>query len=76
MIGAVGDVRVPLTPVGQVYVNGALWRASLADDVADDEADRVRERGARVQVEAVEGLTLRVRPQAEVVAGTEEGARS
>ncbi|MET0751278.1 MAG: nodulation protein NfeD [Solirubrobacterales bacterium] len=76
MIGAVGDVRVPLTPVGQVYVNGALWRASLAEEVADDEADRVRERGARVQVEAVEGLTLRVRPQAEVVAGTEEGARS
>ena len=27
LVGAVGDVRVPLTPVGQVFVDGALWRA-------------------------------------------------
>ena len=32
MVGAVGDVRAPLDPVGQVFVEGALWRASLADD--------------------------------------------
>ena len=76
LIGATGDVRVPLNPVGQVYVGGALWRARLSDDASPDEAERVLERVARVRVEAVEGLTLRVRPQAEVVAGTEEGARA
>jgi membrane-bound serine protease (ClpP class) len=76
LIGASGDIREPLTPVGQIYVDGALWRASLADDAAADDAERVRERGARVRVEAVEGLTLRVRPLAEVVSDTEEGARS
>jgi membrane-bound serine protease (ClpP class) len=62
MIGATGDVRVPLDPVGQAFVGGALWRATLADDAADGDADQVRNRGARVRVESVEGLTLRVRP--------------
>ena len=65
-----------LGQIGQIYVDGALWRASLTDDAAADDAERVRERGARVRVEAVEGLTLRVRPLAEVVSDTEEGARS
>ncbi len=73
LVGSSGDVRVPLTPVGQIYVEGALWRAKLSDDAADVDADLVRERGARVRVEAVEGLTLRVRPLAEVEA-TEQGA--
>ena len=76
LVGMTGSIRVPLTPAGQVYVDGALWRATLADDAPAEEADRVRERGVRVAVEAVEGLTLRVRPLAEVPAGTEEGARS
>ena len=43
------------------------------------EAERVRDRGARVRVEAVEGLTLRVRPfeeSSEVVATSEEGVRT
>ena len=35
-----GDVRVPLDPVGQVFVDGALWRAKLADERSDAEADR------------------------------------
>ncbi len=76
MVGKTGEVRVPLTPVGQIYVDGALWRATLADDAAPEDAERVHERGGRVAVEAVEGLTLRVRPLAEVVADTEEGVRS
>ena len=38
------------------------------------DAERVRERGARVRVEAVEGLTLRVRPQSELIAEREQGA--
>jgi membrane-bound serine protease (ClpP class) len=76
LVGVIGDVRVPFTPVGQVWVDGALWRATLADGAEPEEADRVRERGVRVAVEAVEGLTLRVRPLAEDVADTEEGVRS
>ena len=76
LIGAEGDVRVPLSPLGQVFVHGALWRATLADDVAEAEAERLRERGARVRVEAVEGLTLRVRPVAEAENTPAEGASS
>ncbi len=62
LIGAEGDVRQPLDPIGQIFVQGALWRASLADGVPPEDADGVRESGARVRVESVEGLTLRVRP--------------
>jgi len=62
MIGATGDVRVPLDPVGQAFVGGALWRATLAEGARDGDAERVRKRGARVRVESIEGLTLRVRP--------------
>jgi membrane-bound serine protease (ClpP class) len=79
LVGDTGDVRVPLTPVGQVWVDGALWRASLAEPEEADDAERVKERGARVRVEAVEGLTLRVRPleeSSEVVSADEEGVRS
>lgn len=56
MVGAVGDVRQPLRPVGQVFVEGALWRAEPVDGAAHVSA------GARVRVESVDGLTLRVRP--------------
>jgi membrane-bound serine protease (ClpP class) len=81
MVGWIGDVRVPLDPVGQIFVGGALWRARLADDAGPEDAERVRGRGDRVRVEAVEGLTLRVRPaltQQAVVgtAATEQGERS
>jgi membrane-bound serine protease (ClpP class) len=58
MIGAVGDVRVPLDPVGQVFVHGALWRATAGDGATEAQ----RRRGARVRVESVEGLTLTVSP--------------
>jgi membrane-bound serine protease (ClpP class) len=62
LVGAIGEVRHPLAPTGQVFVAGALWRAAPADGVSGADARRVRERGATVRVEAVEGLTLRVRP--------------
>jgi membrane-bound serine protease (ClpP class) len=64
LIGAEGDVRQPLDPVGQVFVDGALWRATVADGVGDGDGERLRQRGVRVRVESVEGLTLRVRPLA------------
>ncbi|MDP8968392.1 MAG: nodulation protein NfeD, partial [Actinomycetota bacterium] len=53
LIGAHGTVRVALDPVGQVYVDGALWRARADEPVA---------RGERVRVQAVDGLTLTVAP--------------
>jgi membrane-bound serine protease (ClpP class) len=52
LLGAVAVVRTPLDPEGQVFVDGALWRA-----VSD--AGRV-EQGERVRVVGVESLTLRV----------------
>ena len=60
MVGAVGEVRQPLDPVGpDLRRGGAVARA------ARDGAERGRptlERGSRVRVESVEGLTLHVRP--------------
>jgi membrane-bound serine protease (ClpP class) len=66
MIGATGEVRERLDPMGQVFVEGALWRAEL---MASDGDRRPLERGSRVRVESVDGLTLRVRP-----ADLEDGA--
>ena len=56
LIGAEGDVRVALDPVGQVFVKGALWRARPAD------GDEPLPVGARVRVREVDGLTLLVDP--------------
>jgi len=53
LIGQVGVARSPLTPEGEIFVQGELWRAVA------EEAE-VRE-GERVRVVAVENLTLRVR---------------
>jgi membrane-bound serine protease (ClpP class) len=55
LIGDVGTVRVPLDPLGQVFVEGALWRARVPD------GPRL-ETGERVRVESIDGLTLTVRP--------------
>jgi membrane-bound serine protease (ClpP class) len=56
LIGRPGVVRAELNPMGQVFVQGALWRARTADP-------RIRlAAGRRVSVEAVDGLTLTVRP--------------
>lgn len=65
LVGRVASVRVPLDPVGQVYVDGALWRARAAGPPAPV--------GARVVVEAVDGLTLLVRPPEEAEQPREEG---
>lgn len=56
LIGAIGEVRVPLAPVGQVFVEGALWRARV-----DDEASPLAV-GTPVRVREVDGLTLHVEP--------------
>jgi membrane-bound serine protease (ClpP class) len=57
MIGAVGEARSKIAPEGQVFMNGAIWGARLAGDGAPVHL------GDRVRVEAVDGLTLIVRPE-------------
>jgi membrane-bound serine protease (ClpP class) len=59
MIGSIGEVREPLDPVGQIFVQGALWRADVTGANGDG---RPLDRGVRVRVESVEGLTLHVSP--------------
>ena len=57
LVGRVGEVRAAPAPVGQVFLDGALWRARLR---AGDE-DAALQRGDPIVVERVDGLTLTVR---------------
>jgi membrane-bound serine protease (ClpP class) len=57
LVGASAEVRTSLDPEGQVWIEGALWRAQLAG-----EGGPLRP-GDRVTVEAVDGLTLTVRAE-------------
>jgi membrane-bound serine protease (ClpP class) len=56
LVGHPASVRVALDPAGQVYVQGALWRAR-------SETGEPIAAGETVTVTAVDGLTLTVRPQ-------------
>jgi membrane-bound serine protease (ClpP class) len=58
LCGRIGVVRAWDEPAGQVFVDGALWRARL--DWAPPEAEALHE-GDPVVVERVSGLTLCVR---------------
>jgi membrane-bound serine protease (ClpP class) len=66
LIGAPAEVRTPLDPTGQVWIEGALWRARLDGDWEPPRP------GDRVIVDAIDGLTLLVRPEPRPRA--EEGA--
>ena len=68
LVGAVAEVRSTLDPEGQVWIEGALWRARLGD------GDGPVRLGDRVIVDAVEGLTLVVSPRPP--AGRTEGGAS
>jgi membrane-bound serine protease (ClpP class) len=57
LVGANAEVRTPPDPEGQVALGGAIWRARRVG-----EGPPLRP-GDRVIVEAVEGLTLVVRPE-------------
>lgn len=56
LAGRTGDVRTPLRPGGQVFVDGGLWRAEL-----EDPGGRLST-GEQIEVVEVRGLTLVVRP--------------
>lgn len=59
LVGMDGEVREPLNPEGQIWLDGALWKAKVADGAP---AAAI---GNRVRVDAVDGLTL-------VVSATED----
>jgi membrane-bound serine protease (ClpP class) len=56
IVGAEGEARGAIDPQGQVWLQGTIWGARLADAAAPARP------GDRVTVEAVDGLTLVVRP--------------
>jgi len=58
MVGGEAEARSTIDPTGQVFMRGTLWSARLADGVSPAGP------GDRVTVEAVDGLTLVVRPVA------------
>lgn len=68
MVGATAEARTSIDPEGRVWLGGTLWGARLADG-----ATPIR-MGDRVRVEAVDGLTLVVRPEPQTAAHTSEGA--
>jgi len=56
MVGKEAEVREPLDPSGQVWVEGALWQARVGDGAP------ALGPGNRVLIESVDGLTLVVKP--------------
>jgi membrane-bound serine protease (ClpP class) len=69
LVDEVGEVREPLDPEGQIFVEGALWHARVADRGSTIDL------GTRVRVKSVDGLTLEVEPVAERdPASVEKGA--
>lgn len=63
IIGSIGEVRSPLSPIGSVVAGGEEWSARTVDG-------RSVERGAAVRIVKVEGLTLTVEPDASSSVGT------
>jgi membrane-bound ClpP family serine protease len=58
LIGHVGVVRMPLEPLGHVFVDGELWRARRSWAEEDEPPPAA---GESVVVDHVQGLTLSVR---------------
>jgi membrane-bound ClpP family serine protease len=62
LAGRMATVRTAPDPIGQVAIDGAIWRARMWD--LDEEGAPVAE-GSIVVVESIDGLTLTVRPAEE-----------
>ncbi|HVD85839.1 MAG TPA: NfeD family protein [Solirubrobacterales bacterium] len=69
IVGSSAEARSSIDPEGQVWLGGTIWSARLAAG-----AGPVR-LGDRVTVEAVDGLTLVVRPEPQTAVQSKEGAR-
>ena len=68
MIGSSAEARSSIDPEGKVWLGGTIWSARLA---AGSEPIGL---GDRVRVEAVDGLTLVVRPEPQTAVQPREGA--
>jgi membrane-bound serine protease (ClpP class) len=68
LVGGVAEARSALDPEGQVWAGGTIWSARLAGGQGPVRL------GDRVRIDAVEGLTLVVRPEPSPAGSTEEGA--
>jgi membrane-bound serine protease (ClpP class) len=68
MVGSTAEARSAIDPEGRVWLGGTIWSARLAPG---SEPIRL---GDRVRVEAVDGLTLVVRPEPQAAVHTSEGA--
>jgi membrane-bound serine protease (ClpP class) len=66
LLDLVGTAHTDLSPEGKIFIHGEIWNAVSSKNVA---------RGARVRVMAVEGLLLRVEPEAEAAHAPVEGTR-
>jgi membrane-bound serine protease (ClpP class) len=62
LVGRIGVVRAAPDPLGQVFVDGALWRARTW---RLDEDEKPLHKGDPCVVERIDGLTLTVRPAEE-----------
>jgi membrane-bound serine protease (ClpP class) len=69
MVGSTAEVRNTLDPEGQVWSGGTLWSARLAAG-----AEGPARPGDRVVIEAVDGLTLVVKPVSTIAKPAEQGA--
>jgi membrane-bound serine protease (ClpP class) len=68
MVGSTAVARTSIDPDGRVWLGGTIWSARLAEG-----ATPIR-LGDKVRVEAVDGLTLVVRPEPQAAVHTSEGA--
>lgn len=68
MIGASAEARSSIDPDGRVWLGGTIWSARLAEGATPVQL------GDRVKVEAVDGLTLVVRPEPQTAVHSSEGA--
>jgi membrane-bound serine protease (ClpP class) len=66
MVGGEAEARSAIDPTGKAFMRGTLWSARLAEGVGP-----VRF-GDRVKVEAVDGLTLVVRPVSPAASAAEQ----
>lgn len=68
LVGDSGEARSTLDPDGQVWAQGTVWGARLADGAAPVGL------GDKVTIEAIDGLTLVVRAQPSSAEPSKEGA--
>lgn len=67
MVGAIAEARSSIDPEGRVWLEGTIWSARLVDGASPVGA------GDKVRVEAVDGLTLMVRPEPQTAVNASEG---